>query len=135
MNTTQKDIATRIVAITVSELNGMVPDSIVKGLRIRISANRRRIGLATYHKNEIMVSTYSLKKSIHFVRWLVCHEVAHLVIFNQGNKKEHHGRYFKKIERQFCKAFGIQLAYSNGHERAYPSGIFGPNGHFERFGN
>ena len=132
MNKTHRDIATKIVAITVSELNDLVPLSKIQGLQIRISDNKRRIGLATYRKNEIMISTYSLKKSIHYIRWLVCHEVAHLVIFNMGFEREHHGENFKKVERLFCDAFGIRLAYSNGRARAYPSGIFGPNGHFER---
>ena len=129
---TQKDIANKIVAITVSELNDMVPLSKVSGLKIRISDNKRSVGLATYRKNEIMISTRSLRKSIHYIRWLVCHEVAHLVIFNMGLKREHHGANFKKVERLFCEAFGIKLAYSNGRARAYPSGIFGPDGHFER---
>lgn len=128
----KRDLAARIVAITVSELNEIIPSSKIEGLRIRISDNNRTIGLATYNKNEIMISTWSLKKSIHFIRWLICHEIAHLVTFQSGHKNEHHGKIFKKVERKLCAAFKIQLAYSNGRPRAYPSGLFGPDGHFER---
>ena len=58
---TQKDLATKIVAITVSELNDMVPLSKVKGLRIRISDNRRTVGLATYQKNDLILSLNHLE--------------------------------------------------------------------------
>ena len=129
----QKDIAIKIVAITVSELNSKIPWSKVPGLKIRITGNSSLVGLARYKRNDISISTRSLSRSIHYIRWLVCHEIAHLVVFKQGHKNEHHGKYFKTVERQFCASFGIRLAWNDsGKRQAYPIAICGPNGHFER---
>jgi len=131
MEKSRKDIAMRIVALTIAELNDKVEWSKIEGLKIRITDNKRTIGLARYKRNDISISARSLARSIHYIRWLVCHEIAHMVVFNQGYKREHHGKYFKIIERQLCDAFGIKLAFSNGRRQAYPTGIWGPNGHFE----
>lgn len=133
MTNLRKNIATKIVAITVKELNDKIPMSVISGLKIRITNNYCIVGLARYKRNDISISARSLSRSIHYIRWLVCHEIAHLVVFNQGHKNEHHGEVFKTIERQFCASFGIRLAWNKtGKRQAYPIAICGPNGFFER---
>lgn len=129
----QKDIAIKIVAITVSELNDRLEWSKIPGLRIGIT---RCIGQAHHKENRITIPIWVLKRSIHFVRYYVCHEIAHLIAGTLYGLNEKHGPNFKKIERLFCAAFDIRLAFpARHHNRAYPIAICGPNEHFERNGN
>jgi len=131
MNRERKEIATKIVALTVSELNKKIPWTVIKGLKIGITLKR---GHAHPLENRITIPIWVLKRSIHYVRYYVCHEIAHLLTFNQGFIKEHHGENFKNIEKLLCGVFGVTLAFSNGRTQAYPSALFGPDGHFERHG-
>lgn len=132
MDTERKEIMTKIIAITVSELNGKISWSHVSGLRIEITKKR---GFAHYDKNRITIPIWVLKRSIHYIRYYICHEIAHLVAYRIHGGNQKHGINFKNIERQFCAAFGVRLAFpERHHNRAYPIAICGPNGHFERSG-
>ena len=126
----RKEIATKIVAVTVKELNEKIPMSVVSGLRIGIVKDR---GFAHYGKNKITIPIWVLKRSIHYIRYYVCHEIAHLVAFREYGRNEKHGARFKAIERLFCAAFDVRLAFpERHHNRAYPIAICGPDGFFER---
>ena len=128
----RKDIATKIVAITVKELNDKMPMSVISGLRIGIT---RCKGRAYLNKNRITIPIWVLKRSIHYIRYYVCHEIAHLVAFREYGRNEKHGARFKAIERLFCAAFDVRLAFpERHHNRAYPIAICGPDGFFERNG-
>ena len=130
MDLAQKEIMTKIIAITVAELNKRVPLSFIIGLKIGVTKKR---GFAHYNKNKITIPIWVLKRSIHYIRYYICHEIAHLVAFRLYGKSEKHGVNFKKIEKLFCSAFEVRLAFPERHHgRAYPIAICGPNGHFER---
>ncbi|KKK89582.1 hypothetical protein LCGC14_2234950 [marine sediment metagenome] len=132
MDARHREIITRIVAVTVSELNKKVPSSVIPKLRIGITRNR---GRAHYDKNKITIPLWVLGRSIHYVRYYVCHEIAHLVAFRDYGRNEKHGVNFKAIERFFCASFDVRLVFpQRHHERAYPIAICGPDGHFERSG-
>lgn len=130
MDLGQKEIMTKIIAITVSELNKKIPGSFVSGLRIGVTRNK---GHAHYLKNRITIPIWVLKRSIHYIRYYICHEIAHLVTYRIYGRNEKHNSNFKEIERQFCAAFGVRLAFPERyHNRAYPIAICGPDGFFER---
>ena len=130
MTEIRKEIATKIVAVTVKELNEKITMSVVSGLRIGIVKGR---GFAHYDKNKITIPIWVLKRSIHYIRYYVCHEIAHLVAFREYGRNEKHGARFKAIERLFCAAFDVRLAFpERHHNRAYPIAICGPDGFFER---
>ena len=126
----RKEIAIKIVAITVADLNKRVPWSTIPGLKIGIVKCR---GKAHLLKNRITIPIWVLKKSIHYIRYYVCHEIAHLVAYRDYGRNEKHGPNFKAIERLFCNAFQVRLAFPERfYNRAYPIAICGPDGHFER---
>ena len=130
MTSLKKDIATKIVAITVKELNDKIPMSVISGLRIGIVRCR---GKAYHKENKITIPIWVLKRSIHYIRYYVCHEIAHLIAFRDYGFNEKHGPNFKKIERLLCAAFDVRLAFpARHHNRAYPIAICGPDGFFER---
>ena len=130
IDTGQKEIMIKLVAVIVAELNEKIPSSVISGLRIGITEKR---GRAHYDKNRITIPFWVLRKSIHYVRYYVCHEIAHLVAFRDYGKNEKHGVNFKAIERFFCASFDVRLVFPQRHHgRAYPIAICGPDGHFER---
>ena len=132
MDSRHREIMIKIVAVTVSELNNKVPASFISGLKVGISTGR---GHAYLNRTKITIPTWVFKKSIHYIRYLVCHEVAHLVAFRVHGTPQGHGDNFKKIERLFCSVFDVRLAFpERHHDRAYPIAICGPDGHFERSG-
>jgi len=131
MEVERKEILAKITAVIVSELNDKVPWSRVKGLRIGATTGKR--GHAYLEKNRIVIPIWILKRSIHYIQYYVCHEIAHLVAFRDHGEREKHGVRFKAIERLFCASFDIRLAFPERfHNRAYPIAICGPDGHFER---
>ena len=123
----RKSIAIRIVALTIAELNKEIPWSVIEGLKIGITRNR---GHAHHKQNRMTIPVWVLGRSIHYIRYYVCHEIAHLIAFRQGYENEGHGVNFKNIERLFCASFDIRLAFKRLHS-SYPVAICGPDGHFE----
>ena len=121
---------TKVVAVIISDLNEKISWSHVKGLRIGINKGR---GHAYYNKTKITIPTWIFKKSIHYVRYYVCHEIAHLIAFRDFGRNEKHGVNFKYIEKSLCSAFDVRLAFpQRHHNRAYPIAICGPDNHFEK---
>lgn len=128
----RKNIARTIVALTISELNNNIPWSVIPGLRIGITRNKGHAYFGQAGRNDrITIPIWVLGRSIHYIRYYVCHEVAHVLAFKQGFKNEHHGPNFKNIERLLCASFDIRLAFKR-ETSCYPIGVCGPNGHFEK---
>ena len=128
----RKDLAIRIVALVIADLNERIPMSIVPGLKIGIVKRR---GWTNYDKNKITIPIWVLRKSIHYIRYYVCHEVAHLITAKHYKKNGHHGPDFKSVEKLFCASFDVRLVFPERHHgRAYPIAICGPDGFFERSG-